>query len=470
MLYIIRAMGENDFIKENIVGRKEGWKKTTRHYIRIAFSALLFGVLSAGTFAATRPLFSDFFHNEEQETVKFETEPMPEETEPETETGSETTEEVTEPSEAETTEEVTESPEPETTEEATEAPETDTAVETAPIEEVVRDEVRNYEYNIEDYKRLNNTLKKVALSADYALTEVRSRVTDTDLFGEHVKSGSSASGVIIARTSGEILILTTDSVLKDAGDIEVVFYGGRTYSASVKAVDETDGIAVVTVPLSTITFRDSQVIKNIEIGDSSMLQRGDMILAVGAPAGAYGSSTVGSVASVSYDEIQVDGYFKDMIADVDIDPKYGSFVINTAGELVGWLDSDESDAEGYHRIKGISDYIDEIETISNGTRYPYLGVRAQELTSDIIDEITEADFPKEGLYIQSCVKNSPAYNAGIQNGDVLVKLNDEEIKSISDYETALRKLTSEEQAVITIMRQNGSGYQEADFSVTVAGR
>ena len=294
-------MGENDFIKENIVGRKEGRKKTTRHYIRVAFSALLFGVLSAGTFAATRPLFSGFFHNEEQETVKFETEPVTEETESETETEPET--------------------EPETTEEVTEPPETETIAETVPIEEVVRDEVRKYEYNIEDYKRLNNTLKQVALSADYALTEVRSRVTDTDLFGEHVKSGSSASGVIIARTSGEILILTTDSVLKDAGDIEVVFYGGRTYSASVKAVDETDGIAVVTVPLSTITFRDSQVIKNIDIGDSSMLQRGDMILAVGAPAGAYGSSTVGSVASVSYDEIQVDGYFKDKIGCQNFDLK-----------------------------------------------------------------------------------------------------------------------------------------------------
>ena len=449
-------MGENDFIKENIVGRKEGWKKTTRHYIRVAFSALLFGVLSAGTFAATRPLFSGFFHNEEQETVKFETEPVTEETESETETEPETR---TEPE-----------TEPETTEEVTEPPETETIAETVPIEEVVRDEVRKYEYNIEDYKRLNNTLKQVALSADYALTEVRSRVTDTDLFGEHVKSGSSASGVIIARTSGEILILTTDSVLKDAGDIEVVFYGGRTYSASVKAVDETDGIAVVTVPLSTITFRDSQVIKNIDIGDSSMLQRGDMILAVGAPAGAYGSSTVGSVASVSYDEIQVDGYFKDMIADVDIDPKYGSFVINTAGELVGWFGSDEGDAEGYHRIKGISDYIDEIETISNGTRYPFLGIRAQELTSDITDAIPEADFPKKGLYIRSCIKNSPSYNAGIQNGDVLVKINDEEIGSMADYETALRKLTGEEQAVITIMRQNGSGYQEADFRVTVAGR
>ena len=290
------------------MGRKEGWKKTTRHYVRVAFSALLFGVLSAGTFAATKPLFSDFFHNEEQETVKFETEPVTEESETESETETQT------------------ETEPETTEEVTEPPEPETIVETVPIEEVVRDEVRKYEYNIEDYKRMNNTLKKVALSADYALTEVRSRVTDTDLFGEHVKSGSSASGVIIARTSGEILILTTDTVLKDGGDIEVVFYGGRTYSASVKAVDETDGIAVVTVPLSTITFRDSQVIKNIVIGDSSMLQRGDMILAVGAPAGAYGSSTVGAVASVSYDEIQVDGYFKDMIADVDIDPKYGSFV------------------------------------------------------------------------------------------------------------------------------------------------
>lgn len=437
-LYIINAMEENDFIKENIVGRKESWKKKARHYTRVVFSALLFGALSAGTFAVTEPLIASKLHNDETEAVTFETEPETEETETETV--------------------------PETTVAPTE-PETEPPEETVPIESVVRDEVRKYEYNMDDYERMHSVLKKLAISADYSLVEVRSRVTGNDLFGELVQSGSSSAGIIIARTSSEVLILTSDSVMQDTSTIEVSFYGDKVYSAQIKAVDSADGIAIVSVPLSGITYRDSQEIRSVSIGDSSMLQRGDMIVIVGAPAGTYGSSTVGEISSVSYNTVDVDGNVKDMIADVDIDPTYGSFVINTDGELVGWIKTDEVSKHGYERVIGISDYIDIIETMSNGTEYPYLGLKAQEETQEMLD----ARLPK-GLYIRESIQNSPAYNAGIQNGDILVRINDTDITNMKDYQDAISALTVDDTAVVTIMRQNGAEYAEVEFTVTVAGR
>jgi hypothetical protein len=51
-------MAEKDFIKENIVGRRNDWKKTVRHYARVGISALMFGVVSAASFAAAHFLFS----------------------------------------------------------------------------------------------------------------------------------------------------------------------------------------------------------------------------------------------------------------------------------------------------------------------------------------------------------------------------------------------------------------------------
>ncbi len=432
----MNVMEENDFIKENIVGRKESWKKKLRHYVRVGFSALLFGALSAGTFAVTEPYIASRLHNDESEAVTFETEPETEETETE----------------------------PETTPAPTE-PETEPPEETVPIESVVRDEVRSYEYTMDDYERMHGVIKKLATSADYSLVEVRSRVTGNDLFGELVQSGSSSAGVIIARTTSEVLILTSDTVMQDTSNIEVVFYGDKVYSAQIKAIDTTDGIAVVSVPLSSITYRDSQEIRSISIGDSSLLQRGDMIIAVGAPAGAYGSSAVGEISSVSYNSVDVDGNVKDMIADVNIDPTYGSFVINTDGELVGWIQRSDSSSHGYEMVTGISDYIDVIETISNGTEYPYLGLKAQEETQEMID----ARLPK-GLYIRECIQNSPAYNAGIQNGDILVRIDDYDITNMKDYQTAVASLKADETAVVTIMRQNGAEYAEVEFTVTVAGR
>lgn len=430
-------MDENDFIKENIVGRKESWKKKATHYTRVVVSALLFGALSAGTFAATEPLIAGRLRDDKPEEVTFETEPETQETETE----------------------------PETTVPETE-PETEPPEETVPIESIVRDEVRSYEYSMDDYERMHSLIKKIALSADYSLVEVRSRVTGNDLFGELVKSGSSSSGIIIARTTSEVLILTSDSVMQDSSNIEVVFNGGKVYTAQIKAVDTTDGIAVLSVPLTSVTYRDSQEIRAASIGDSSKLQRGDVIVVVGAPAGTYGSSTVGEISSVSYNTVDVDGDIKEMIADVDINPEYGSFVINTEGELVGWIHSEKDESTyGYEKVTGISDYLDIIETMSNGAKYPYLGLRTQEETQDMFD----AGLPR-GLYIRESIQNSPAYDAGIQNGDILVKINDTEISHMKDYQEAVKSLSVDDTAVVTVMRQNGAEYAEVDFTVTVAGR
>ena len=439
-LYIIFSMDDNDFIKENIVGRQESWKKRVKHYARVTVSAVLFGTLSAGVFAILEPKFAGHFYEDEPETVRFETEP---------ETAESETVEVTEPETTKT--------EPETEE---------TPKETVSVENVVRDEIRKYQFSADDFERMNSTLQKVASGADHSLVEVRSRETANDFFGQLVKSGKSSAGVVIARTSGEILILTSDTVASDTGSIEAVFYGDKIYSAAVKSVDEVDGIAVVSVPLSGLTARDGQNIRTISIGDSSMIHRGDMIIAVGAPAGVYSSSTVGSIAAVSFNAISADGNVKDMIADIDIDPTYGSFVINTEGELIGWVKpEDKSGGHGYEHIVGISDYLDVIETISNGTEFAYLGLKAQEMTQ----EMAEARLP-EGLYIRESIQNSPAYDAGIQNGDVLVGINDREIRRMTDYHEALKELRAGEDADVTVMRQNGAEYVSVHFSVTVAGR
>lgn len=451
-LYIIILMEDNDFIKENIIGRRESWKKRAKHYTRVTLSAVLFGALSAGTFAFLEPKASGLFGSEEAETVRFETEPETQATESETETVPQTEPE-------------TSKPEPETSQ--TE-PETlhETEAETVPIESLVRNEISNYEYSIDDYERMNDTLKKVASGADRSLVEVRSKLRGNDLFGQLVKAGKSASGVVIAKTSGEILILTSDSVGKESGEIEAVFYGGKSYSATIKEVDETDGIAVVSVSLAGLSYRDGQEIQKISLGDSTDLERGDLVVAVGAPAGVYRSSAVGSIASVEYNTVCADLNVKDMIADIDIDPSFGSFLLNTDGELVGWIDSGVKDTiKGYEHVAGISDYIDIIETISNGTRFSALGLKVQEMTK----EMTEAELPA-GLYIRESIQGSPSFNAGIQNGDVLVSINDTEIRSMSDYHAALKSLKSGEEASVTVMRQNGAEYARVQFSVSVAGR
>ena len=147
-----------------------------------------------------------------------------------------------------------------------------------------------------------------------------------------------------------------------------------------------------------------------------------------------------------------------------------AFLLNTQGELVGWTTS-RQDAKlgeapnGYCRMASISDYLPEIENLSNGIAFPYLGLRAQEVTL----EMEKHGLPL-GLYVHECVKDSPAYNAGVQSGDVVVQLNDSAIHNMSDYREALSKRKPDDKVDLICKRRRGAEYVDVKFSLTVGSR
>ena len=155
-----------------------------------------------------------------------------------------------------------------------------------------------------------------------------------------------------------------------------------------------------------------------------------------------------------------------MIADLHASPESGAFVLNTKGELIGWVSSRLGDTvDGYHRIAVATDFLAQIQKLSNGTAYPYLGFHAQEVTS----EMARAGLPA-GLYIQECDKNSPAFNAGIQSGDVLTMIDDSEIDDMPTFRKVLGELEVGDEIRVKVQRQRGSEYSEVEYKLTVGAR
>lgn len=455
-------MAEKDFIKENIVGRKEDWKKRTRHYARVLISALLFGSVSAAVFGGLEPAIRERLHPMESEAVVLETEV----------TGSEDSSVVPEestaggsaPSAAETTSAAS-GEAGQSGAEVAQAAETSAPPATSPVEEIVRQELADYTYTVADYEKLNAALKHVAQQAEQSLVEVESHVTSTDMFGMEVESGRQAAGILIARTGDELLVLTSADIIKE-NDAITVSVNGASYEAQLKAQDQADGIAVVSIAQHTLSAKDRHELRTITIGNAGRLQRGDLLLAVGAPDGSYPSCTTGTISSISYNTSYIDGSIAAMIADLHASPESGAFVLNTKGELIGWVSSRLGDTvEGYHRIAVATDFLAQIQKLSNGIAYPYLGFHAQEVTS----EMARAGLPT-GLYIQECDKNSPAFNAGIQSGDVLTMIDDSEIDDMPTFRKVLGELEVGDEIKVKVQRQRGSEYSEVEYKLTVGAR
>ena len=111
----------------------------------------------------------------------------------------------------------------------------------------------------------------------------------------------------------------------------------------------------------------------------------------------------------------------------------------------------------------ISDLKGVLEKLSNGQDVVYLGVEALDVTEEIA---TEMDLPT-GIYVTESVINSPAYNAGIQNEDVITKIADIEIKNNKNLKNTLESYKVGDIVSVEMMRKGKDGYKTIEFDVTL---
>ena len=124
--------------------------------------------------------------------------------------------------------------------------------------------------------------------------------------------------------------------------------------------------------------------------------------------------------------------------------------------------------EGNRRVVGygISDIKSSIELLSNGSVIPYTGICGM----DVTEELEDKGMPK-GIYVKEVEPDSPAMAAGIQSGDVIVRIDGQNIISMSNYHSLLIHKSVGTQFRLQGLRQGAGGeYVDIEFNVTVGSR
>jgi S1-C subfamily serine protease len=425
------------FINEKILRQPESKRQIARRIFLTAFCAVLFGVLSAVCFVVSKP-FAE--HVLGQESTQESTQITIPKDEPET----------------------TAAPQPETTE-----PEETAETETEALEELVRSEIKDYPYSTEELNKLYNNLRTIASDADSGLVTVHSIQHGTDWFNNPIETTGQFSGVVISKLRREILILTPDQAVTGADSIDVAFADGTVVPGEVKQTDSVMGLAVISVKISQMDEAAAEKVTAIELGNSYSVKRGDMVVAVGAPAGIVRSSDYGFISYVIRNVQTIDGITRIFYASTHGDAQAGTFLLNTSGEIVGWATDRYTDGSSIMTtVVGISDYKGILEMLSNGISAPYMGIRGQEVGSAM-----EESGITQGIYITEVIADSPAYEAGIQPGDVLTVMNGEETDSMKNFQNQMEKIHVGDKAEATVLRSNSRGeYKEIKFEVTIGAR
>ena len=271
----------------------------------------------------------------------------------------------------------------------------------------------------------------------------------TNIFGQTVETASSGSGFII---TADGYIVTNYHVVRDANTVKVTLYNGETYDASVIGGDSDYDVAVIKIEASALS--------PVTLGNSADVNVGDPVLAIGNPLGELTFSMSQGIVSCCDRAINVDGTPFNMIqVDASINPgNSGGPLVNLYGEVVGIVSAKYSSyssttVEGLGFAIPISDVQAIItDIIENGqvTGKAYLAIKAGTMTEQMAAQY-DIDIT-EGVFVYSAESGGAGERAGLRLGDVITKLGDTEITSMTDLTMAKKGYRAGDTATLTVYR------------------
>lgn len=314
---------------------------------------------------------------------------------------------------------------------------------------------------------VENVNYDVKSSTTDVIEKVNSSVVGVLVYANGTASGS-GSGVVYRVDGKTAYIITNAHVVSGATDVQVVFSNKESVNATIVGSDTYSDIAVLKL---TADF-DMTAIK---CGDSSLLDQGETVLAIGSPLGIEyaGTVTQGIVSGIDRtvsvdlnDDGQEDWDMNVIQTDAAINPgNSGGALVNMAGELVGItsMKLSNTSVEGMGFALPINDVITSVEQIiENGkvTR-PQIGISGVSLSGYSSYQLRYYRINTnltDGIYVSRVTSGGAASKAGIQEGDIIVKFDG---KEVTTYKSFLTELYSKEPGdkVSVVVNRNGTEKQ-----------
>ena len=432
-----------DFMIEKIKQRPLNRRKLVRRTLITAAMAVIFGMVACFTFLLLEPVISNkLYPEEEPQTVVFVEETEENEILPE--------DMIADDSQMQ--------PEP------SQPP----VLDEEQIAQLLSELEPRLELGVEDYLSISDSVQEVAGEVRKSIVTVVGVTSDVGWLDNEYESKGAVSGVVVADNRKELLILANISSIKGADSLKVAFADGEEYQAIIKKRDNNTGLAIIAIPKTDIKSSTLETAKAVDLGASGSNLVGSPVIALGRPVGTEGSLCFGSVTSVGNAIKLPDSNYKYMTTDIYGSSNASGILINLKGQIIGIIDMsyNSSDIKNLVSAIGITELKKVIETLSNDSDIAYFGVYGTDVTQEANEELG-VPF---GAYITEIDMDSPAMNAGIQSGDVIVQVQETEIKNYQNLVKALLLEEPEKTLPIKIMRQGPDGYIEMEVSVILGAK
>ena len=303
---------------------------------------------------------------------------------------------------------------------------------------------------------------EVYASTVNSVVSINCSSVSTNIFGQSVQSASSGSGFIITQDG---YIVTNHHVISGASSVTVTLHDGREYPATVVGSDSDYDVAVLKINATDL--------QPVTLGNSSSVNVGDSVLAIGNPLGELTFSMSQGIVSCCDRAINVDGTPFNMIqVDASINPgNSGGPLMNLYGEVVGIVSAkyssySDTTVEGLGFAIPIGDVqaiITDIMENGQVTDKPSFGITAGTMTEQMAAQYQIEQ--KSGAFVYSVNKGGAGEKAGLRMGDVITKVDSTDIASMEDLTAAKKGHKAGDTVTVTYFRDGSSHTTSLTFDV-----
>lgn len=300
-------------------------------------------------------------------------------------------------------------------------------------------------YSIAKSSKSTISAEEIIAKNSPSVVEIRTESVARDgWLNNFVKQGA-GSGVVINKNG---YIVTNNHVIEGAQKIMVTLKNGKSYSAKLIGRDPETDLAVLRINASAL--------RSAEFGESSKLQMGQFVVAIGNPLGQLGGTATAGIVSSLNRRITIDGKDMELLqTDASINPgNSGGGLFDNYGNLIGIVVAKSSG----NNIEGIGfaipidkakPIIDSLIKEGKLPPQPRVGI----MISNVLDEsmAKEMNLPKPGVYVAKVLTKN-AKVSGIREGDRIIALEDKKIKDSQSFIKEINKYKVGQTVHITIER------------------
>lgn len=300
------------------------------------------------------------------------------------------------------------------------------------------------------------------------------------------ESESAGTGIIISQNDSELLVVTNNHVVAGSNTLTVTFADGNSVEANIKGTDSEYDVAVVAVPLDSISEDTKKAISVATLGDSTELKVGEPAIAIGNALGYGQSVTTGVISALNRSVSETDqttgetteSSVKLIQTDAAINPgNSGGALVNASGEVIGINSSklvgDSVEGVGYAiPISDVSDLIENLMNQETKTKVAEadqgaIGIKGMSVSTEYSQQL---NMP-EGVYVSEVTKGGGAEKAVMTRGCIITGINGTTVSSMDDLQEQLQYYAKGDEVELTIQVPQSNGeYQEQSVNVTLGAK